>query len=84
LKYQFEHYTILYKIQKYIKEFRYIFVQKRVPLLYLFIDEHKDSEIGELKSIAKGLDRDIDVVENAVAYDFTVMVLWKESIANLR
>ena len=69
--YIFEKYPILYKIQKCIKEFRQIFKHKRVPLLYLFIDEYKDSDVNEIKSFAKGLYRDGDAIENAVAYDFS-------------
>jgi len=67
----FEQYPILYRIQKCIKEFRNIFELKNVPRLYLFIDEYKKSELNELKSFANGLGRDIDAIENAVAYEFS-------------
>lgn len=42
-----------------------------VPLLYLFIEKYSKSEIKELKSFSEGLKRDIDVVENAVGYDYS-------------
>jgi transcriptional regulator with XRE-family HTH domain len=70
-KYIFEHYPILYKIQSCIKEFRCIFEFKNVQWLYLFILKHKDSKIKEIQSFAKGLNRDIDAVENAVTYEFS-------------
>lgn len=40
-------------------------------LLYLFIDKYKRSKIKTLRSFAKGLETDMDAVENAVAYDFS-------------
>ena len=40
-------------------------------MLYLFIKRYKDSNIQAIKSFAKGLERDIDTVENAVAYDYS-------------
>ena len=39
-------------------------------MLYLFIERYKNSNIKSIKSFAKGLERDIDAVENAVAYDY--------------
>lgn len=43
----------------------------KVPLLYLFIEKYSKSEIKALQSFANGLSRDIDAVENAVAYDYS-------------
>ena len=54
-----------------IKEFRRIFEERKVPLLYLFIEKYSKSEIKALQSFANGLSRDIDAVENAVAYDYS-------------
>lgn len=70
-KHIFEHYPVLYKIQSCIKEFRRIFELKNVQWLYLFIMKYEASEIKEIQSFAKGLNRDIDAVENAVTYDFS-------------
>ena len=42
-----------------------------VVLLYLFIDKYKKSKNKELRSFAKGLEKDLDAVENAVAYDYS-------------
>lgn len=54
-----------------IKEFRNIFKKRNVPLLYLFIEKYSKSTLKTLKSFAEGLNRDIDAVENAVAYDYS-------------
>ena len=50
---------------RYIKEFQ------NIPLLYLFIEKYCKSKIKAIKSFAEGLKRDIDAVENAVAYDYS-------------
>jgi transposase len=70
-KYIFDKYPILHHIHKCIREFRKIFELKSIPLLHLFIEKYKDSEMSEIKSFAKGLNRDCDAVENAAAYDFS-------------
>ena len=54
-----------------IKHFQEIFSKHNVPMLYLFIERYKNSNIKAIKSFAKGLERDIDAVENAVAYDYS-------------
>ena len=38
-------------------------------MLYLFIERYKKSTIKEIASFAKGLEKDIEAVENAVASD---------------
>lgn len=40
-----------------------------MSFLYLFIEKYRNEEIKLLKSFAKGLEHDIDAVENAVSYD---------------
>ncbi len=50
---------------------RYIKECQNIPLLYLFIEQHCKSVIKAIKSFAEGLKRDIDAVENAVAYDYS-------------
>jgi len=38
-----------------------------MPLLYKFIDRYKESTVKELASFAKGLEKDLAAVENAIA-----------------
>ena len=42
-----------------------------MPLLYLFIEKYKNETIKSLSSFVKGLERDIEAVENAVAYGYS-------------
>lgn len=69
--YIFKKYPLLFSIKQCIVEFRNIFDTKNVPCLYLFIEKYSDSEIKSVKSFATGLTKDIDAVENAVAYDLS-------------
>ena len=64
-------YPHIYELHSCIKEFRRIFEERKVPLLYLFIEKYSKSEIKALQSFANGLSHDIDAVENAVAYDYS-------------
>ena len=50
-----------------IRDFREIFLRKSMPLLYLFIERYKSSELKDIACFAKGLEKDITAVENAVA-----------------
>lgn len=70
-KYLWGKYKILSITEQCIREFREIFRTKRMPLLYLFIDKYKDSEVKEIASFVKGLEKDIAAVENAVASDLS-------------
>ena len=70
-KYIFDKYPNIWELHCCIKEFRNIFKKRNVPLLYLFIEKYSNSSIKALKSFADGLKRDIDAVENAVAYNFS-------------
>ena len=40
---------------------------KKLPLLYLFIDKYKKSNLKELSRFAEGLEKDLAAVENSVA-----------------
>lgn len=60
-------YSVLPELERCIREFREIFKKKNMNYLYIFIDRYKKSHIKELASFAKGLDRDLNAVENAVA-----------------
>ena len=69
--YLWKQMPILWEVEQCIKEFRYLFNRKNLPLLYLFIDRYKSSQIKELSSFAAGLEKDISAVENAVASDLS-------------
>lgn len=69
--YIYEKYPGLFRIHNCIREFRNVFKKRSVPLLYLFIEKYKNESIKSLSVFAKGLERDIDAVENAVAYDYS-------------
>ena len=69
--YVLNQYPHIYELHNCIKEFRRIFEERKVPLLYLFIEKYSKSEIKALRSFANGLSRDIEAVENAVAYDYS-------------
>lgn len=70
-KYMWHKYKILFEIERCIREFREIFRTKRMPLLYLYIERYKHTEIKEIASFANGLEKDISAVENAVASDLS-------------
>lgn len=70
-KYIYDKYPRIWELHSCIKEFRSIFKKRNVPLLYLFVEKYSNSGLKELKSFAAGLKRDIDVVENAVAYEYS-------------
>lgn len=64
-------YPNTWEVQCCIKEFRNIFKKHNVPMLYLFVGKYSKSLLKPLRSFAEGLKRDIDAVENAVAYDYS-------------
>ena len=63
----YQRYPVIRKLKACIDEFRQIFIHKKMPRLYLFIECYKKSEFAPIASFTKGLERDIDAVENAVA-----------------
>lgn len=65
--YIMEHYPVIRIIQNCIREFREIYEKKNMSLLYLFIDRYTNSNIKILSRFAKGLQKDIEAVENSVA-----------------
>lgn len=69
--YIYEKYPALFRIHNCIREFRNAFEKRSIPFLYLFIEKYKNENIKSLNSFARGLERDIDAVENAVAYDYS-------------
>lgn len=66
-RYLWKKYLVLYEICICVKEFREIFSSRRMPSLYLFLKRHQQSSVKEIASFAKGLPKDKDTVENAVA-----------------
>ena len=66
-EYLWNKYGVLCEVEQCIREFREVFRKKNLPMLYIFIDKYRSSQIKELVSFATGLQRDIDAVENAVA-----------------
>lgn len=66
-EYVFNKYPQLYELNIFIKEFRLIFNGKLMPQLYLFIEKYKNSELKLLSVFAKGLEKDMEAVENAVS-----------------
>ena len=67
----YDQHPAVQELHRCIKEFRNIFKKRNIPLLYLFIEKYCKSELKALKSFAEGLKRDIDAIENAVAYDYS-------------
>ena len=65
--YIMEHCPKIRQLDICIREFRNIYDQKNMVLLYLFIEKYKLSEIQELSRFAERLEKDIEVVENSVA-----------------
>ena len=70
-EYIYEKYPNIWELQCCIREFRNIFKNHNVPMLYLFVEKYSKSLLKPLRSFAEGLKRDIDAVENAVAYDYS-------------
>ena len=70
-QYIYGKYPCIWELQCCIKEFRNIFNKRNVPMLYLFVEKYRNSGIKALRSFAAGLSRDIEAVENAVAYDYS-------------
>ena len=62
-----QEYPVLQEIELCIRQFREIFDKRSMPLLYIFIDRYKQSSVKELASFARGLEKDLSAVENAVA-----------------
>jgi hypothetical protein len=70
-EYLWKQYPILWEVGQCIRDFRECFFKKNLPLLYLFIERYKTSNVKELSCFANGLEKDINAVENAVASDLS-------------
>ena len=64
--YIYNRYPQLYELNICIKEFRQIFNDRQMPLLSLFIEKYKASDIKALSVFASGMEKDIVAIENAV------------------
>ena len=62
-----ENHPIIFELDRCVKEFREIFQKQNMSLLYIFIERYENSPHKHLATFAKGLAKDIDAVENAVA-----------------
>lgn len=71
IDYLFREYPKIAEIRKCIHHFRKIFYTRNMPELYLFIERYRSCDIAEIRTFAKGLHRDIEAVENAVASDLS-------------
>jgi len=69
--YVFGKHPQLRELYACVKEFRQIFDTGRMPLLYLFIEKYKRSDQKALAVFSKGLEKDIEAVENAVSCDLS-------------
>ena len=49
----------------------YISPKKSMPLLYLFIERYKNSDLKEISQFANGLGKDIEAVNNSVASELS-------------
>ena len=69
--YIFNMYPQLYELNICIKEFRVIFNNRQMPLLSLFIEKYKTSDISALSVFASGMEKDIEAIENAVSSNYS-------------
>lgn len=60
------HPSLLYA-ESCVRKFKKIFSEKKIPLLYLFIEEYLECPVKMLSRFAKGLQNDIEAIVNAVA-----------------
>ena len=69
--YILQKYPKLRELMHCVREFREIYEKKSMPLLYLFIERYKNSELKEISRFANGLEKDIEAVENSVASELS-------------
>ncbi|MDD7219171.1 MAG: transposase [Clostridia bacterium] len=67
----YEKYPNIRELHCCIKEFWTIFKKRNAPLLYLFVEKYSKSKIKALKGFCERLKRNLDAVENAVAYHYS-------------
>ena len=69
--YILQKYPKLRELMHCVREFREIYEKKSMPLLYLFIERYKNSELKEISRFGNGLEKDIEAVENSVASELS-------------
>ena len=69
--YILQKYPKLRELMRCVREFREIYEKKSMPLLYLFIERYKNSDLKEIFRFANGLEKDLEAVENSVACDLS-------------
>ena len=69
--YILQKYPKLKELMHCVREFREIYEKKSMPLLYLFIERYKNSDLKEIFRFANGLEKDIEAVENSVASELS-------------
>ena len=69
--YILQKYPKLKELMHCVREFREIYEKKSMPLLYLFIERYKNSDLKEISRFANGLEKDIEAVENSVASELS-------------
>lgn len=69
--YILQKYPKLRELMRCVREFREVYEKKSMPLLYLFIERYKNSDLKEISRFANGLEKDIEAVENSVASELS-------------
>jgi transposase len=64
-------FPVLGELYVAIQEFRQTFNERSLPFLHLFVDKFKHSELNPIASFARGLENDIEAIENAVTSPFS-------------
>lgn len=65
----YANYPKVFSLKKCIMEFRELFKKKNLALFYKFVEKYID--ISELSSLANGLLKDIEAVENSICSDLS-------------
>lgn len=71
IEYILHKYPKLRELIRCIREFREIYEKKSMPLLYLFIERYKNSDLKDISRFANGLGKDMEAVEYSVASELS-------------
>ena len=69
--YILQKYPKLRELMRCVREFREVYEKKSMPLLYLFIERYKNSDLKEISRFPNGLEKDLEAVENSVACELS-------------
>ncbi|MBZ0312631.1 transposase [Clostridium butyricum] len=67
----YANYPKVFSLKKCIMEFRELFKKKNLALFYIFVEKYINIDISELSSLANGLLKDIEAVENSICSDLS-------------